>query len=180
MTIRFLPVVLIVLLALSPGAARADLGREGDEDITAIPVVQRFIQIAADYWHVSPAEVAARNGCATYTVEVGATADAVTEGEALEPGCWQRWSPGTWNQLVEERTNPEDLRMDCLLAVHEYGHSTGHSHVQDSANVMYPGRTSLTAVPGCTAAFPLWPELERRGVSHRPRGDHAGRTRRQR
>jgi hypothetical protein len=161
--------LLVGLLVLPSGTAQADLGRQGDEDITDIPIVQRFVTIAADYWHVSPAQVAASNGCGEYTVEVGPTVDATTEGEALEPGCWQRWAPATWNQLVEERANTEDLRVDCLLAVHEYGHSTGHAHVADPANVMYPGKTSLTAVPGCTSAFPLWFELARHRAPHASR-----------
>ena len=155
-------VLAVVTALLAPAAASADLARPSDRDVTPIPIVQRFLSIAAEYWHETPAQVAAANGCATYTVEVGPTAGVANEGEAMQPGCWQRWSPSVWDQLLEERGNPEELRADCLLTVHEYGHSTGHGHVDDPANVMYAQRTSLSAVPGCTRAFPLPGEHSRR------------------
>jgi hypothetical protein len=154
--------LMIAVLATLAAGASAQLGRPSDLDVTAIPIVQRFVSIAADFWRESPAQLAADNGCASYTVEVGPTVIATSEGEAAQPGCWQRWSPGVWNQLLEERGNAEDLRTDCLLTVHEYGHSTGRGHVDDPANVMYGQKTSLSAVPGCTAAFPLPGEHSRK------------------
>ena len=149
---RALPVAVGALCALAflPAAARADLNRASDLDVTATVLVQQDLNIAAQYWNVSPTAVAAANKCASYTVEVGALENAPPAiAEASQPGCWLRIAPETWTTF--QPASPE-LLQDCAIIVHEFGHSTGQPHSADPNNVMYPS-VSIDSVPGCNAAF---------------------------
>lgn len=118
--------------------------------MTSSLLVQEDLVIAAEYWGVSPAQVAAKNRCLDFTVEVGPlTSPEPAIAEADEPGCWIRLSPLRWTEF--QPYSPTIL-IDCVMIVHEYGHATGHPHVSDPSNVMYPA-LSAYSVPGCTAAF---------------------------
>jgi hypothetical protein len=140
---KFTKLLLVVLCFLALPTTAVAPTTAAATDVTNVPVMQQDLAIAAQYWGVT---------LSPYTVKVE---PLVTEpnlyavAQADEPGNWQRIAPAFW----EANDNVEGLRIICVMVVHEYGHSTGHPHVTDPNNVMYPVLVE-SSVPGCNAAFP--------------------------
>lgn len=146
---RTVPILAVLVSLVLPTSTSADLGRSSDRDVTALPIVQKYLSADAAYWGASPEQVAKQNHCRIYTVEVGETREE-TRAESPEPGCWQRIGQGVWEEVEEG-----NLRLGCMVSEHEYGHSVGHPDEEtDPSNVMFAEGPPLNAVPGCMA-FPL-------------------------
>jgi hypothetical protein len=131
---RFLIILLTLCSLTLPTIASAT-------DVTDIPVVQQDLAIATQYWGVT---------ISPYAVEVRPLVLTGAVAESEQPGHSQRLSAETARALLPKTS---EYRWACVIIVHEYGHSTGHGHVTDPNNVMYPA-PSADSVPGCNAAFP--------------------------
>src|ERR1035437_3473838 len=129
------------------------------KDITSTPIIQKYLRIAAQYWHHTPTSVAHHSGCERYKVVVSKLAPETgpsAVAEADTPGCWLRYSPNTWRQIQSSLAGEDSdygLREGCVLAVHEFGHSLGHKHSTDPDNVMYP-YVSIASVNACNTTYP--------------------------
>ena len=147
--------VLVAIAALSLLALltfdATGLSKKGSPDATANPVVRQDLAIAAQYWGVSPATIAATNKEDSYKVTVGVlkSKGPMAVAEAARPGGWMNISPIIWNDF---RSTSADVRLACVVFVHEYGHSLGYRHVRDPKSVMNP-EPREDSVPGCNAAF---------------------------
>ena len=174
-TLMYVPALLIFCLtlsllipSLSSSNTRSPLVLDssfGGEQVTANPLIQKYLGIASQYWHISPSQVARDNNCNSYVVVsaplVSLSPDAYAE--AGKPGCWMRLSPNLWQSLLYETHQSDQmvisqygmfsLRIGCVAVVHEFGHSTGHGHAPDPSSVMNATPTA-NSVPACTAAFP--------------------------
>lgn len=144
--------LLLVLACLAPAVAQG-------QDVTGTPIAQRFLAVDAGYWHLSPAEVAARNGCAAgYVIQVGPMeAEGAEDGEVVADaqldGCWQRFAPAQWAKMTG-LSAAEGKRFNCILSVHEYGHSVVlPDETGDPLSVMFLEPRS-DMVPACTRDFP--------------------------
>jgi Matrixin len=77
------------------------------------------------------------------------------------------------NCQVQFNVNQQfDWQMFCTVFVHEFGHLTGHPHVQDQSNVMYPvyvqalSQCASTPDPTAQVAAPAAPRLATTSSSH--------------
>src|ERR1035437_6137769 len=133
----------------------------GGKNITSTPLIQKDLRIAARYWGVSPAEVAAKNGCQNYRVFVGSVSGLIGDSVlgasskgmvamADRHGCEQRILPHFWKHIQDSTSR---LREGCAVVVHEFGHSIGKGHSPDPNSVMSASPEG-DSVAGCRAAFP--------------------------
>jgi hypothetical protein len=120
----------IILGLAATGAAGAASGRRAHFSADS-GVIQTAYALAVGYWHRTP--------CA------GDVAFSWTDasGSRIATAYWTSYGSGdpdhyTNCHIVLHRDAATDWPKFCTIVVHEVGHLTGHGHVRDRNNVMYP------------------------------------------
>ena len=122
--------VAITLALAATGAAGAAAGRRAHFSAGA-GVIQAAYALAVGYWHRTPC---AGNVAFSWT-------DA--PGSRIATAYWTAYGGGDPDRyrnchIVLHRDAATDWPKFCTIVVHEVGHLTGHAHVRDRENVMYP------------------------------------------
>jgi hypothetical protein len=123
-------VVGLAATGAATGAAGAAAARRAHFSANSSAIRSAYA-LAVAYWHRTPCA-----GDVTFN-----WTDA--PGSRIATAYWTSDGSGDPNQfsgchIVLHRSATSDWPMFCTVVLHEVGHLTGHAHVRDRANVMYP------------------------------------------
>jgi hypothetical protein len=143
---RRLLAALAALLAIGAGAGTA-IAADGATAPSAHwpsdgPAIRTAVDVAAAYWGSVPCRGRVDIGWDTLSRGVNATSSWAND---VDP--YTQPSLNTECDIVLSVKADWDWPMLCSVIVHEVGHLTGHDHVDDPADIMYP--TYVAPIPDC-------------------------------
>lgn len=166
--LRFSAIIASLALAVAVPVAGAHQHHRRTHHARLLPDPVAYMRVlAARYWSVQPCG-------GNYTVAFGVPNDALTGGDQF--AAWATWdgtdpasytsceiSFATYGGFTDTLSIYDGWLDFCPQFLHEVGHLTGHAHVPDPTNIMYPGSTTIDG-PSDREKLPLVCLVQPNGV----------------